>query len=106
MTVPADSEERIDETLDASGLPRAYAAAVRGHRDALNVLRTPDRRWTCFSKTPRPTQSAEAWAGQGALVGQGSVAGSRWTEGAASGRASADSNLSMAFSSGVPGAAW
>ena len=47
--VLADDEERIHETLDSLGLPRGYAAAVRGHRDALNVLRTSNRRWTYFS---------------------------------------------------------
>jgi putative NADH-flavin reductase len=47
--VLADAEERLHETLDAVGLPRDYAAAVRGHRDALNVLRTSNRRWTYFS---------------------------------------------------------
>ncbi|MER5709690.1 NAD(P)H-binding protein [Streptomyces sp. NPDC042898] len=47
--VLADTEERLHETLDSVGLPRAYAAAVRGHRDALNVLRTSNRRWTYFS---------------------------------------------------------
>ncbi|MFD7320350.1 NAD(P)-dependent oxidoreductase [Streptomyces sp. NPDC059875] len=47
--VLADAEERLHETLDAVGLPRAYAAAVRGHRDALNVLRASNRRWTYFS---------------------------------------------------------
>ena len=47
--VLADAEERLHETLDSVGLPRAYAAAVRGHRDALNVLRTSNRRWTYFS---------------------------------------------------------
>ncbi|MEU6979775.1 NAD(P)H-binding protein [Streptomyces sp. NPDC046371] len=47
--VLADDEARIHETLDVIGLPRGYAAAVRGHRDALNVLRTSNRRWTYFS---------------------------------------------------------
>ncbi|MCB8904466.1 MULTISPECIES: NAD(P)-dependent oxidoreductase [unclassified Streptomyces] len=47
--VLADAEERLHATLDGVGLPRAYAAAVRGHRDALNVLRTSNRRWTYFS---------------------------------------------------------
>ncbi|MFJ6088323.1 NAD(P)-dependent oxidoreductase [Streptomyces sp. NPDC092369] len=45
----ADSDELLHETLDQIGLPRAYAAAVRGHRDALNVLRTSNRLWTYFS---------------------------------------------------------
>ncbi|WP_228718132.1 NAD(P)-dependent oxidoreductase [Kitasatospora acidiphila] len=31
------------------GLPRQYAAAVRRHREALNVLRTSNRLWTYFS---------------------------------------------------------
>ncbi|MCX5336540.1 MULTISPECIES: NAD(P)-dependent oxidoreductase [unclassified Streptomyces] len=47
--VRADSDELLQEALDAIGLPREYAAAVRGHRDALNVLRTSNRLWTYFS---------------------------------------------------------
>jgi len=44
-----DSGELLDEALDQFGLPREYAAAMRGHRDALNVLRTSNRLWTYFS---------------------------------------------------------
>lgn len=51
-------------------------------------------------------QPAEAWAGEGMLARWGSEAGSGWSEGADSGRVSADSRRSMAVSSGVPGAAW
>ncbi|KPC62550.1 NAD(P)-dependent oxidoreductase [Streptomyces chattanoogensis] len=47
--VRADSDELLHESLDQLGLPRDYAAAVRGHRDALNVLRTSNRLWTYFS---------------------------------------------------------
>ncbi|WP_369241805.1 NAD(P)-dependent oxidoreductase [Streptomyces sp. R21] len=47
--VRADSDERLHAALDQLGLPRDYAAAVRGHRDALNVLRTSNRLWTYFS---------------------------------------------------------
>ncbi|MFF3212831.1 NAD(P)-dependent oxidoreductase [Streptomyces sp. NPDC002886] len=47
--VRADSDELLHKTLDEIGLPREYAAAVRGHRDALNVLRTSNRLWTYFS---------------------------------------------------------
>ncbi|QYN35071.1 NAD(P)H-binding protein [Pseudonocardia sp. DSM 110487] len=47
--VRADSDELLHESLDQLGLPREYAAAVRGHRDALNVLRTSNRLWTYFS---------------------------------------------------------
>ncbi|MFC9590187.1 NAD(P)-dependent oxidoreductase [Streptomyces sp. NPDC056944] len=47
--VLADAEDRLHATLDGVGLPREYAAAVRGHRDALNVLRVSNRRWTYFS---------------------------------------------------------
>ncbi|MFD5318930.1 NAD(P)-dependent oxidoreductase [Streptomyces sp. NPDC127098] len=47
--VRADSDELLHEALDQLGLPREYAAAVRGHRDALNVLRTSNRLWTYFS---------------------------------------------------------
>ncbi|MEU1737213.1 NAD(P)H-binding protein [Streptosporangium sp. NPDC020145] len=45
----ADSDELLHRSLDQLGLPREYAAAVRGHRDALNVLRTSNRLWTYFS---------------------------------------------------------
>ncbi|MGY0060796.1 NAD(P)-dependent oxidoreductase [Streptomyces sp. LZ34] len=45
----ADSAEELYEALDSLGLPREYAAAVRGHRDALNVLRASNRLWTYFS---------------------------------------------------------
>ncbi|MEU9012679.1 NAD(P)H-binding protein [Streptomyces sp. NPDC048479] len=48
-SVRADSDEHLHESLDLLGLPREYAAAVRGHRDALNVLRTSNRLWTYFS---------------------------------------------------------
>jgi putative NADH-flavin reductase len=47
--VRADHDHLLHESLDALGLPREYAAAVRGHRDALNVLRTSNRLWTYFS---------------------------------------------------------
>ncbi|MFL5994949.1 MAG: NAD(P)-dependent oxidoreductase [Streptomyces sp.] len=47
--VRADSDELLYSALDQLGLPRAYAAAVRGHRDALNVLRTSNRLWTYVS---------------------------------------------------------
>ncbi|MCX5192442.1 NAD(P)H-binding protein [Streptomyces sp. NBC_00249] len=47
--VTADSDELLHETLDAVGLPREYAAAVRGHREALDVLRLSNRLWTYFS---------------------------------------------------------
>jgi putative NADH-flavin reductase len=44
-----DSHELIDQALDQFGLPRQYAAAMRGHGDALNLLRTSNRLWTYFS---------------------------------------------------------
>ncbi|MGW0392902.1 NAD(P)-dependent oxidoreductase [Streptomyces sp. NPDC003042] len=47
--VRADCDALLHETLDEIGLPREYSAAVRGHRDALNVLRTSNRLWTYFS---------------------------------------------------------
>lgn len=47
--VRADSDELLHAALDRLGLPRAYASAVRGHRDALDVLRTSNRLWTYFS---------------------------------------------------------
>jgi putative NADH-flavin reductase len=45
----ADSDALLHTALSQIGLPREYAAAVRGHRDALNVLRTSNRLWTYFS---------------------------------------------------------
>ncbi|MFE4515967.1 NAD(P)-dependent oxidoreductase [Kitasatospora sp. NPDC056783] len=51
--VRADHEELIHASLDELGLPREYAAAVRGHRDALDVLRASNRLWTYFSPAER-----------------------------------------------------
>jgi uncharacterized protein len=47
--VTADDDERVHRILDTIGLPREYAAAVRGARDGLNLLRTSNRRWTYLS---------------------------------------------------------
>ncbi|MFJ5709981.1 NAD(P)-dependent oxidoreductase [Streptomyces sp. NPDC093105] len=47
--VRADHGELVHASLDELGLPRQYAAAVRGHREALNVLRVSNRLWTYFS---------------------------------------------------------
>ncbi|MFI9047123.1 NAD(P)-dependent oxidoreductase [Streptomyces sp. NPDC053427] len=47
--VLADNDDQMHETLDQLGLPREYAAAARGARDGLNVLRTSNRLWTYFS---------------------------------------------------------
>jgi uncharacterized protein len=47
--VRADQDELVHATLDELGLPREYAATVRGHRDALDALRTSNRLWTYFS---------------------------------------------------------
>jgi len=44
-----DSGKLLDEALDQFGLPREYAAVMRGHGEALNVLRTSNRLWTYFS---------------------------------------------------------
>jgi uncharacterized protein len=44
-----NSGELLDQALDQFGLPREYAAAMRGHGDALNILRTSNRLWTYFS---------------------------------------------------------
>lgn len=51
--VRADHDDLLYDGLDSLGLPREYAAAVRGHRDALNVLRTSNRLWTYFSPAER-----------------------------------------------------
>ncbi|GEN07340.1 hypothetical protein MFU01_23770 [Myxococcus fulvus] len=45
----ADSPEALRAGLKALGLPEAYEVAVRGHRDALNVLRLSNRFWTYLS---------------------------------------------------------
>ena len=47
--VGADDEVQLRQDLESIGLPADYAAAVRGHRDALDVLRLSNRRWTYFS---------------------------------------------------------
>jgi uncharacterized protein len=51
--VAADDEDRLRAALEDIGLPGGYAAAVRGHRDALNVLRTSNRLWTYLSPAER-----------------------------------------------------
>ncbi len=48
-----DNPEKLADGLDALGLPREYAAAAAGHRDALNVLRLSNRNWTYFSPAER-----------------------------------------------------
>ncbi len=65
----ADDEELLHATLDGLGLPRAYAASVRGARDGLNVLRTSNRRWTYFS----PAE----WIGPGERTGRFRIGGDR-----------------------------
>ncbi|WP_433756631.1 NAD(P)-dependent oxidoreductase [Nocardia sp. CA-135398] len=47
--VTADDDQRLADTLDGLGLPREYAAAVRGHHAALDVLRASNRLWTYLS---------------------------------------------------------
>ncbi|MFG3053338.1 NAD(P)-dependent oxidoreductase [Kitasatospora sp. NPDC048239] len=47
--VRADHDDLLHASLDELGLPRAYAAAVRGHHEALKVLRASNRLWTYFS---------------------------------------------------------
>lgn len=44
-----DSGDLLHEAIDQFGLPREYEAAMRGHGDALNLLRTSNRLWTYFS---------------------------------------------------------
>jgi uncharacterized protein len=45
----ADAADDLRKSLKWLGLPEGYAAAVRGHRDALNILRQSNRLWTYFS---------------------------------------------------------
>jgi hypothetical protein len=44
-----DSDELVGQALDQFGLPREYAAAMRGHGDASNAFRISNRLWTYFS---------------------------------------------------------
>ena len=52
-----DDEDRLRQVFRKIGVPEDYAKAARGHRDALNVLRQSNRRWTYVSP------SAEVYAG-------------------------------------------
>jgi uncharacterized protein len=52
-----DDDARLREVFRKMGIPEDYAVAAKGHRDALNVLRLSNRRWTCVSP------SAEIYAG-------------------------------------------
>lgn len=45
----ADSDELLNAAIDSFGLPREYAAVMRGHGDALNLYRTSNRLWTYLS---------------------------------------------------------
>lgn len=45
----ADSDELLNAAIDGFGLPREYAAVMRGHGDALNLFRTSNRLWTYLS---------------------------------------------------------
>ncbi|WP_019926157.1 NAD(P)-dependent oxidoreductase [Nocardia sp. BMG111209] len=47
--VLADNDDRLHPLLESIGLPKEYAAAVRGARDGLDVLRTSNRLWTYLS---------------------------------------------------------
>jgi uncharacterized protein len=53
-----DDDDRLRQVFRSIGVPEAYAEAAKGHRDALNVLRLSNRRWTCASP------SAEVYAGE------------------------------------------
>jgi len=56
MTADAD-EARMRGILRGLGIPEEYVVAVKGHHDALNLLRQSNRRWTYVSP------SAEIQAG-------------------------------------------
>jgi len=53
-----DDEPTLRQVLRGLGVPEEYAVAARGHRDALDALRTSNRRWTYVSP------SAEIRAGE------------------------------------------
>jgi uncharacterized protein len=44
-----DDDTTLREVLRGLGVPEDYAVAVRGHREALHVLRLSNRRWTYAS---------------------------------------------------------
>ena len=50
-----DSPELLEAAIDGFGLPREYAAVMRGHGDALNLFRTSNRLWTYFSPAVETT---------------------------------------------------
>jgi putative NADH-flavin reductase len=52
-----DDDEKLGQVFRSLGVPEEYAAAAKGHREALNVLRLSNRRWTYVSP------SAEIYAG-------------------------------------------
>lgn len=45
----SSSDELLNAAIDGFGLPREYAAVMRGHGDALNLYRTSNRLWTYLS---------------------------------------------------------
>jgi putative NADH-flavin reductase len=45
----ADAPDELHDTLERLGIPADYEAAVRGHRDALNIYRLSNRLWTYLS---------------------------------------------------------
>jgi putative NADH-flavin reductase len=53
-----EDEPTLREVLRTLGVPEDYVVAARGHRDALETLRTSNRYWTCA------TPSAEIRAGE------------------------------------------
>jgi uncharacterized protein len=53
-----DDDDRLRQVFRSIGVPEAYAKAAKGHREALNILRVSNRRWTCASP------SAEVYAGE------------------------------------------
>ena len=62
-----DDDESLRQIFRRIGVPEAYAEAAKGHREALNVLRLSNRRWTYVSP------SAEIYAGE--LTGNFRVGG-------------------------------
>ncbi|HEV2680012.1 MAG TPA: NAD(P)H-binding protein, partial [Rhodanobacter sp.] len=53
-----DDDDRLRQVFRSIGVPEGYAKAAKGHRDALNVLRVSNRRWSYVSP------SAEVYAGE------------------------------------------
>lgn len=68
-----DSDKLLSAAIDGFGLPREYAAAMRGHGAALNLFRISNRLWT-YSVRPWKSPPANAPAVSGSAATNPSTA--------------------------------